>query len=121
MLVPAALLVPLVTLFARFERPRPTLWTTAGTRTRHGLRSPSGGPDTRPGRCLLAGAGGATAATALGSATATLGLLGIAVGGIWPLPGAAGDQAGIRISPGMALVLLGTGAALLRAVGSRGE
>ena len=87
------------------------------------------GPDTRPGRCLRAGgataggatAGGTTAATALGGATAILGLLGIAVGGIWPLPGAAGDLAGIRISPGMALVLLGTGAALLRAVGSRGE
>ena len=86
-----------------------------------GYAPPPGGQT--PGRvgCLLAGAGGATAATALGSATATLGLLGIAVGGIWPLPGAAGDLAGIRISPGMALVLLGTGAALLRAVGSRGE
>jgi fucose 4-O-acetylase-like acetyltransferase len=143
-LVPAALLVPLVALFARFERPRstvhrpprPTLWTTAGTRSRHGLRSPSGGPDTRPGRCRLAGVGGATvggatvggatvggatAATALGTAAAILGLLGIAVGGIWPLPGAAGDLVGIRISPGMALVSLGAGAVLLRPVGSRGE
>ncbi len=140
-LVPAALLVPLVALFARFEHPRttlhrpipdrpplprPTLWTTAGTRICHGLRSPSGGPNTRPGRCRLAGAGGATAGgttagTALGVAAAILGLLGIAVGGIWPLPGAAGDLVGIRISPGMALVLLGTGAVLLRAVGSTGE
>jgi hypothetical protein len=125
-LVPAALLVPLVALFARFERPRPTLWTTAGTRIRHRLRSPSGGPSTRPGRCRLAGVGGAaaggtTTATALGTAVAILGLLGIAVGGIWPLPGAAGDLVGLRISPGRALVLLGTGAFLLRAVGSRGE
>jgi hypothetical protein len=140
-LVPAALLVPLVALFARFERPRPaqphpplprqtlhrwTLWTTAGTRICHGLRSPTGGPNTRPGRCRLAGvgratAGGTTAATALGVAAAILGLLGIAVGGIWPLPGAAADLVGIRISPGVGLLLLGGGAVVLGAVGSRGE
>jgi hypothetical protein len=106
-LVPAALLVPLVGLFARFERPRPSV-------------------HRRPGRCRLAGVGGATAggttaATALGIAAAILGLLGIAVGGIWPLPGTAGDLVGIRIGPGVGLLLLGGGVVVLGAVGSRGE
>ncbi|HEV3013520.1 MAG TPA: acyltransferase [Actinomycetota bacterium] len=126
-LVSATLLVPLVALFARFERPRPPLWTTASTRTRRGLRSPSGGPSIRPGRCPLPGAGagtedagtpdsgtaGAILRTVLGMAGVILGLLGVAVGGIWPLPGTTAELAGLRISPGAGLLCLGVGVVLL--------
>ena len=84
-LVPATLLVPLVALFARFERPR----------------------QVRPGT------GTAVLRTVLGTAGVILGLLGVAVGGIWPLPGTAAELAGLRISPGAGLLCLGVGVVLL--------
>jgi hypothetical protein len=89
LLVPAALLVPLVALFARFERPRRGRGTPAGA---------------RPDRWLLAAAG---------TAAVVLGLLGVAVAGIWPLPGPTADLAGLRISAGASLVSLGVGVLLL--------
>ena len=143
-LVPAALLVPLVALFARFEHPRPALWTTAGPRARAGLRSPSGGPDAQPGRSRLpadpgrsrlpadpgrsrrpaepgrsrrpaggAGAAAGAAAVVVGTGAVVAGLLGVAVSGIWPLTGPAGDLAGLRVGPGAGLLLVGAGAVLL--------
>ena len=90
LLVPAAVLVPLVALFARFERPAPTLGTTARTR-RHG----------------------APAAAVLGLAAVVLGVLGVAVSGIWPLFVVGGDLLGLRISPGTGLLSLGAGILLL--------
>ena len=94
LLVPAAMLAPLVALFARFEHPRPprpamarrALWTAAGT------------------------------------VAAILGLLGVAVSGIWPLPGPTGELAGLPVNPGGSLVGLGVGALLLSRgrVGSAG-
>ena len=78
LLVPAAMLAPLVALFARFERPRPALWTAtgglwtatgglwtatgglwtaAGIPTRRAVRSPSGGPGAGPDRCRPSAAG----------------------------------------------------------------
>jgi hypothetical protein len=130
LLVPAAMLVPLVALFARFEHPRPAgwapagarfhrparwgpagarfhrpgLWTAAGAHFRGAVASPSGGPSARPGHWLLAAAG---------TAAVILGLLGVAVAGIWPLPGPAADLAGLRISAGASLVSLGVGVLLL--------
>jgi fucose 4-O-acetylase-like acetyltransferase len=79
LLVPAAMLVPLVALFARFERSRPTLW-----------------PRPRP------------VAVALGLIAVVVGILGVAVSGIWPLSGS-----------GVRLLALGVGTLLLGAVGSR--
>ena len=84
-LVPATLLVPLVALFARFERPR----------------------QVRPGT------GTAVLRTVPGTAGVIVGLLGVAVGGIWPLPGTAAELAGLRISPGAGLLCLGVGVVLL--------
>jgi hypothetical protein len=77
--------VPFVALFARFERPRHA----------------------------RSGTGTATLRAALGTAGVILGLLGVAVGGIWPLPGTAAELAGLRISPGAGLLCLGVGVALL--------
>ena len=91
-LAPATLLVPLVSLFARFERPRQA---RSGTRTAD------------------AGTAGAILRTVLGTAGAVLGLLGVAVGGIWPLPGTAAELAGLQISPGAGLLCLGVGVVLL--------
>jgi len=84
-LVPATLLVPLVALFARFERPRQA----------------------------RSGTGTAVLRTVLGTAGAVLGLLGVAVGGIWPLPGTAAELAGLHLSAGAGLLCLGFGAVLL--------
>jgi fucose 4-O-acetylase-like acetyltransferase len=119
LLVPAAILVPLVALFARFERPRPPLWTAAGTRLRRGLRSPSGGPSARSGRCSLTTVGITSPrpdrrlATAAGTVAVILGLLGVAVSGIWPLPGPTGELAGLPVNPGGSLVGFGVGVFLL--------
>jgi fucose 4-O-acetylase-like acetyltransferase len=130
LLVPAAILAPLVALFARFEhsrpprsartrpspsaRTRPGLWTAAGTQLRRGLRSPSGGPNARPGRCSL---------TVAGMGAVIFGLLGVAVSGIWPLPGPPGDLAGLPVNPAAGLLGLGVGVSLLSRgrVGSAGE
>jgi hypothetical protein len=76
LLVPAAMLVPLVALFARFERSRPTLW-----------------PRPRP------------VAVALGLTAVVVGILGVAVSGIWPLSGS-----GVRLlALGVGTLLLGGG------------
>jgi hypothetical protein len=97
LLVPAAVLVPLVATFARFERPRPGA----------GRPSPAA---AGAARALLAAAG---------VAGTVLGLLGVAVAGIWPLDGPAGDLAGLRIGPGASLLCLAAGAALLGAASHR--
>jgi Acyltransferase family len=130
LLVPAAILAPLVALFARFEHPRPPrsartrpspsartrpcLWTAAGTQLRRGLRSPSGGPNARPGRCSL---------TVAGIVAVIFGLLGVAVSGTWPLHGPPGDLAGLPVNPAAGLLSLGVGVSLLwrGRVGSAGE
>jgi len=98
-LAAAAMLAPLVALFARFEHPRPA---TAGT------------ADARPGPRLL---------TAAGTVAVILGLLGVAVSGIWPLPGPPGDLAGLPVNPAASLLSLGVGVFLLSRgrVGSAGE
>jgi hypothetical protein len=122
LLVPAAMLVPVVALFARFEHPSPTsqgLWTVLSSPVRGRLRSPSGGPSTQPGRCGLATDG--PGAAGLGTPTAVLalvavvvGILGVAVSGIWPLFGPpGGDLLGLRMSPGVGLLSLGAGTLLL--------
>ena len=122
LLVPAAMLAPLVALFARFERPRPALWTATGglwtatgglwTATgippRRAVRSPSGGPSAGPGRCRPSAAG-----TAAGVAAVIVGLLGVAVGGIWPLPGSPGNPVGLQLTPAASLLSLGAGMLLL--------
>jgi hypothetical protein len=122
-LASAALLLPLVALFARFEHPRRGLWTTAGPSARVGLRSPSGGPNARPGRCRPPAHGAVTVpgtaevpgmvAVVVGVVAVIVGLLGVAVGGIWPLSGPGGDLAGLRVGPGGSLLLVGLGAAML--------
>jgi Acyltransferase family len=107
-LAAAAMLAPLVALFARFEHPRPprppglartrsALWTATGT----------------PLRLL----------TAAGTVAVILGLLGVAVSGIWPLPGPPGDLAGLPVNPAASLLSLGVGVFLLSRgrVGSAGE
>ena len=101
LLVPAAILAPLVALFARFEHPRPPLWTAAGTPSRGALRL----------------------ATAAGIVAVILGLLGVAVSGIWPLPGPTGELGGLPVNPGGSLLGLGVGVFLLLGgrVGSAGE
>ena len=115
LLVPAAMLAPLVALFARFERPRPALWTAtgglwtaAGIPPRRAVRSPSGGPSAGPGRCRSSAAG-----TAAGVAAVIVGLLGVAVGGIWPLPGSPGNLVGLQLTPAASLLSLGAGMLLL--------
>jgi fucose 4-O-acetylase-like acetyltransferase len=135
LLVPTAILVPLVAAFARFEHPRralprrvpsrPALWTAAGIRIRRALRSPSGGPSAGPDRCPAATTGTAaastgtaaastgTAAATIGTAAVILGLLGVAVSGIWPLPGPPGDLAGLSINPAASLFALSAGMFLL--------
>jgi fucose 4-O-acetylase-like acetyltransferase len=97
LLVPAALLVPLVALFSRLERPRP--------------KAPAP-PRVGPARVLAAVAG---------AAAVIVGLLGVAVGGIWPLPGAPANLAGLHITPGASLLCLPAGILLLtlRRVGGR--
>jgi hypothetical protein len=52
-----------------------------------------------------------------------LGLLGVAVSGIWPLPGPRGDLAGLPVNPAASLLSLGVGVFLLSRgrVGSAGE
>jgi fucose 4-O-acetylase-like acetyltransferase len=94
LLVPAILLVPLVALFSRLERPRPV--------------APAP-PDPGPAGVLAAVAG---------TAAVILGILGIAVGGIWPLPGAPANLAGLHITPGASLLCLPAGMLLLRWGGS---
>jgi hypothetical protein len=42
-----------------------------------------------------------------------LGLLGVAVSGIWPLPGPTGELAGLPVNPGGSLVGVGVGVFLL--------
>jgi hypothetical protein len=135
LLVPAAMLVPLVAVFARFEHPgparsrpilsRPILWIAAGTLFRRAVRSPSGGPRARPDRCLAATTGSPAATTgspaaaigtpaaAIGTAAVILGVLGVAVSGIWPLPGPTGDLAGLPINPAASLLALSAGMLLL--------
>lgn len=90
LLVPAVLLFPLVALFSRLERPRPV--------------APAP-PDVGPGRVLAAVAG---------TAALIVGILGIAVGGIWPLPGSPANLAGLHITPGASLLCLPAGMLLLR-------
>ena len=93
LLVPAAMLAPLVALFARFERPRPA----------------------RPGT------GTAVLRTVPGTAGVILGLLGVAVGGIWPLPGSPGNLVGLRSPRRPACSASGSGWSCWGAVGSGGE
>jgi hypothetical protein len=50
-------------------------------------------------------------------AAVIVGLLGVAVAGIWPLPGPAGNLAGLRINAGAGLLCLAAGALLLAAAG----
>jgi Acyltransferase family len=88
LLVPAALLVPLVALFARFEHPRRALWA--------GRDAPA-----------------TAAATVAGAAAATVGLLGVATSGVWPLDGPSGDLAGLPVNPAVGLLSLGVGTLLL--------
>jgi fucose 4-O-acetylase-like acetyltransferase len=91
LLVPAAMLVPLVALFARFEHRRRGVW--AGS--------------------TAAGPAAAGAATVAGVAAAVLGLLGVAVSGVWPLDGPSGDLAGLPVNPAVGLLSLGVGTLLL--------
>ena len=42
-----------------------------------------------------------------------VGLLGVAVGGIWPLPGSPGNLVGLQLTPAASLLLLGVGMVLL--------
>jgi hypothetical protein len=99
LLVPAALLVPLVALFSRLERPRPAGRAPA----RVAPADPADPAD--PARVLAAVAG---------AAALIVGLLGVAVGGIWPLPGAPANLAGLHITPGASLLCLPAGMLLLR-------
>jgi hypothetical protein len=57
-------------------------------------------------------------AAVAGTAAVILGILGIAVGGIWPLPGAPANLAGLHITPGASLLCLPAGMLLLRWGGS---
>src|SRR5215211_3497017 len=90
LLVPAALLVPLVAVFSRLERPRPQAPAPL---------------QAGPARVLVAVAG---------TAAVVVGLLGVAVGGIWPLPGSPANLAGLHITPGASLLCLPAGMLLLR-------
>ena len=51
--------------------------------------------------------------TVAGTVAVILGLLGVAVSGIWPLPGPAGELAGLPVNPGGSLLCLGVGVVLL--------
>jgi fucose 4-O-acetylase-like acetyltransferase len=102
LLVPAAMLVPLVGLFARLERPRPAPPAARSAPARG--RAPATGP--APFLAAVAG-----------MAAVIVGLLGVAVAGIWPLPGPAGNLAGLRINAGAGLLCLAAGALLLAAAG----
>ena len=101
LLVPAALLVPLVAVFSRLERPRPS--GPAAARV-----DPP--PPAGRGRVLVAVAG---------TATLVVGLLGVAVGGIWPLPGSPANLAGLQITPGASLLCLPAGMLLLARAATR--
>jgi hypothetical protein len=107
-LAAAAMLAPLVALFARFEHPRPPR-PSGLARTRSALWTATG----TPLRLL----------TAAGTVAVILGLLGVAVSGIWPLPGPPGDLAGLPVNPAASLLSLGVGVFLLSRgrVGSAGE
>jgi hypothetical protein len=101
LLVPAALLVPLVAVFSRLERPRPS--GPAAVRV-----DPP--PPAGRGRVLVAVAG---------TAALVVGLLGVAVGGIWPLPGSPANLAGLQITPGASLLCLPAGMLLLARAATR--
>jgi hypothetical protein len=115
LLAPAALLAPLVGVFAGLERPRPSprrqpprAGAAAATDTGAGPGPGAAGwaRPAGPGRAVLAG---------LGLGGVVLGLLGLAVAGIWPLDGPAGNLAGLRLGPGASLLCLSVGMALLNA------
>ena len=101
LLVPAALLVPLVAVFSRLERPRPS--GPAAARV-----DPP--PPAGRGRVLVAMAG---------TAALVVGLLRVAVGGIWPLPGSPANLAGLQITPGAILLCLPAGMLLLALAATR--
>jgi fucose 4-O-acetylase-like acetyltransferase len=109
LLVPAAMLIPLVVLFARLEHPRPAPAASRATTADPGRATAAAtargrAPATGPARVLAAAAG---------MAAVIVGLLGVAVTGIWPLPGPAGNLAGLRINAGAGLLCLAAGALLL--------
>ena len=54
-----------------------------------------------------------------GTAALVVGLLGVAVGGIWPLPGAPANLAGLHITPGASLLCLPAGMLLLALADTR--
>ena len=104
LLVPAVLLVPLVALFSRLERPRAVRRLPARV-----------GPGVAP----PAPAGLAPILLAVaGTAAVILGILGVAVGGIWPLPGSPANLAGLHITPGASLLCLPAGMLLLALAGT---
>jgi fucose 4-O-acetylase-like acetyltransferase len=107
LLAPAAMLAPLVAVFARLERPRPAR-RDAATAPAGAVGPPAG---ARLDRVLLAAAG---------MAGVVLGLLGVAVAGVWPLDGPAGNLAGLRIAPGIGILCLSVGTALLRSTATGG-
>jgi fucose 4-O-acetylase-like acetyltransferase len=99
LLVPAALLVPLVAVFARLERPRTPVRAASRPSSDPSLVPPPG-----PAETMLA---------AVAMAAVIIGVLGVAVAGIWPLPGPTGNLAGLRITPGASLLCLAAGSLLL--------
>jgi hypothetical protein len=99
LLVPAALLVPLVAVFARLERPRTPVRAASRPSSDPSLVPPPG-----PAETMLA---------AVAMAAVIIGVLGVAVAGIWPLPGPTGNLAGLRITPGASLLCLAAGTLLL--------
>jgi hypothetical protein len=101
LLVPAILLVPLVAVFSRLERPRPT-----------GPAPARVAPPVRAGR-------GRVLVAVAGTAALVVGLLGVAVGGIWPLPGSPANLAGLHITPGVSLLCLPAGMLLLALADTR--
>jgi fucose 4-O-acetylase-like acetyltransferase len=105
LLVPAILLVPLVALFSRLERPRAVGRVPARV-------GPGVAPSTPTGPApVLLGVAGTTAVI--------VGILGVAVGGIWPLPGSPANLAGLHITPGASLLCLPAGMLLLTLAGTR--
>jgi hypothetical protein len=104
LLVPAVLLVPLVALFSRLERPRAVRRLPA--RVGPGVAPPA---PTGLAPILLAVAG---------TAAVIVGILGVAVGGIWPLPGSPANLAGLHITPGASLLFLPAGMLLLTLAGA---